>query len=81
CVGTAILQVSDITSKELAEPWDKTSAIYRYCEAGGRWVAPAGNTLYYFEGLNDFTITSQDAYIPDSKKFITALFGVKRVYG
>jgi hypothetical protein len=81
CAGTTVLQISDITSKELAEPWDKTSVIYRYCAAGGRWVAPGGNTFYSFEGRNDFTITNQDAYIPDSKKFITSLFGAKRVYG
>lgn len=81
CYNTVVLQLSDITPNGLAEPWDKTSPLYRYCENGGRWVAPAGNTLYAFEGANDFNIFEHDAYVKDTDKYITRCFGIHPVYG
>lgn len=81
CQNTVVLQISDITPKNLVEPWDKTSPLYRYCENGGRWVAPAGNTLYAFEGASDYNITGHGSYTKDDDKYITKCFGIHPVYG
>jgi len=80
CRGSAVVHLSDITPKELVEPWDQNSALYRFCAAGGRWVAPAGNTLYSFEGRDEFTITNQSSYTPEHQRYLTAMFRAKRVY-
>ena len=80
CAGTAVLQISDVTPVALVAPWDKSSALYRYCHAGGRYVAPGGTTLYSFEGEHDFTITDQGAYTPEKQRYLTAVFGVRRIY-
>lgn len=81
CSGTVVLQVSDVTPITLVEPWDRTSALYRYCERGGRYVAPGGNTLYVFEGEQDFTLTRQGQSTPAEQRFLTSAFGIRRVYG
>jgi len=81
CGNTVVLQLSDITSKELVMPWDKTSSLYRYCKAGGRWVAPGGTTLSGFEGAKDLTFERQGAYHKDNEKYITRNFGIHRIYG
>ena len=81
CSNSVVLQISDVTPKELVEPWDKTSPLYLYCENGGRWVAPSGNTLYAFEGATDFNIFQQNKYVKDADKYITKCFGIHPVYG
>jgi hypothetical protein len=74
CVNTVVLQVSDVMQKALVEPWDKTSLLYRYCEEGGRWVAPTGNALYAFESPEDITPLLRFDYR-------TNIFGIRFVYG
>ncbi len=78
--GTAVLQISDVVPTPLVEPWDKTCALYRYCAAGGRYIAAGGSPLYSFEGEHDFTISDQGADTPDGKRLLTHVFGVNFVY-
>jgi len=81
CPGTAVLQLSDVTPKKLVLPWDRTSPLYRYCAAGGRYVAPGGTTLYAFEGANDITITRQGQGTPPEHRYLTKCFDIQFVYG
>ena len=57
--ASAVVQLSDITPTLLVLPWDKTSPLYRYCEAGGRFVAPAGTPLYGFEDETGIAVKNQ----------------------
>lgn len=79
--ASAVVQLSDITPTPLVLPWDKTSPLYRYCYAGGRFVAPAGTPLYGFEAETGLAIKNQGAETPAEKRYITSVFGVDFVYG
>ncbi|MBI3920552.1 MAG: hypothetical protein HY318_03955, partial [Armatimonadetes bacterium] len=78
--GSVVLQISDVTPFALVEPWDKSSLMYRYCEDGGRYVAPSGTALYAFEGENDITIGRQGQETDPKHLYLTSVFGIRFVY-
>ncbi len=78
--ASAVVQLSDITPTPLVLPWDQTSPLYRYCHAGGRFVAPAGTPLYGFEDETGLAIKNQGAG-PPGERYLTKVFGVNFVYG
>jgi hypothetical protein len=78
---SAVVQLSDVTPTPLVLPWDETSALYRYCHAGGRFVAPAGSTLYGFEDEKGLAVRNQGAETPGERRYLTKVFGVNFVYG
>lgn len=79
--ASAVVQLSDVTPTPLVRPWDQTSALYRYCHAGGRYVAPAGGTLYGFEDEQGLAVKNQGAGTPVKERYLTQVFGVGFVYG
>ena len=79
--ASAVVQLSDITPTPLVLPWDQTSALFRYCQAGGRFVAPAGTPLYGFEDETGLTVKNQGAGTPAERRYLTKVFGVEFVYG
>lgn len=80
CSGSVVLQLSDVTPFALVEPWNKSSLLFRYCEDGGRYVAPSGTALYAFEGEDDITIGRQAQETDPKHLYLTSVFGIRYVY-
>ena len=77
--GSVILSLSDITPRSWAEPYDKTSALYQYCNRGGKFVNPCGNTLLCFIGKDD--MFEKNFASTDKNSYTAKVFGIRSAYG